>query len=65
MYAEVEEEPKLSHTRLHQAIETGANVLASACPWCLTMLQNAAKDLQVTDKIKVMDITEILKESME
>jgi Fe-S oxidoreductase len=64
MFAEVEEEPKLSHTRLYQAIDAGADVLATACPWCFTMLLNAAKDLQVTDRIKVMDITGLLKESM-
>jgi len=65
MFAEVEEEPKLARTRINQAIDEGADVLATACPWCFTMLLNATKDLQVTDRIKVMDITGLLKESME
>jgi Fe-S oxidoreductase len=65
MFAEVEEEPKLSYTRLYQAIDAGADVIATACPWCFTMLWNAAKDLQLTDRIRVMDITGILKESMD
>jgi Fe-S oxidoreductase len=64
MFAEVEEEPKLSYTRLQQAIDAGADILATACPWCFTMLQNAAKDLQLTDRIRVMDITGLLRESM-
>ena len=64
MFAEVEEEPKLARTRINQAIDAGADVLATACPWCFTMLLNAAKDLQATDRIKVMDITGLLKESM-
>jgi len=63
MYAEVEEETKLSHIRLRQALEAGSDVVATACPWCFTMLQNAVNDLQCTDKIKVKDIAEILKES--
>ncbi len=33
MYAEVEEEVKLSHLRVRQAVESGADVLATACPW--------------------------------
>jgi Fe-S oxidoreductase len=65
MYAEVEEVVKLSHLRLRQALDSRANVLATACPWCCTMLQNAANDLLVGDQIKVKDISEILEESIQ
>jgi Fe-S oxidoreductase len=64
MFAEVEEERRLSDMRVLQAVETGANVIATACPWCYTMLQNAVQDLKLTDKIQVKDIAEILDEAL-
>jgi Fe-S oxidoreductase len=65
MFAEVEEERRLSDLRVLQAVETGANVIATACPWCYTMLQNAVQDLKLTDKIQVKDIAEILNEALQ
>ena len=64
MYAEVEEERRLSDMRILQAIEAGANIIATACPWCYSMLRNAVQDLKLEDKIKVRDIAEILDESI-
>jgi Fe-S oxidoreductase len=64
MYAEVEEEKRLADTRLGHALEAGADVIATACPWCHIMLQNSARDLQMEDKIKVRDIAELLVEAL-
>lgn len=65
MFAEVEEERRLSDMRIAQALEAGANIVATACPWCYKMLQNAVQDLKLTDKIKVRDIAEILDELLQ
>jgi Fe-S oxidoreductase len=62
---EVEEERRLSDMRVGQALEVGADVLATACPWCFNMLGNSVKDLGFTDKIRVMDVAEMLSESLE
>ena len=59
MFAEVEEEEKLSEIRVRQAVEVGADVISTACPWCHTMLQNGVEQLQLTDRVKVMDIAEL------
>jgi len=64
MFAEVEEERKLSEMRVKQALEVGADVLVTACPWCHTMLLNAIQTLNLMRSIKVMDITEILNSSL-
>jgi len=47
-----------------QALEVGANLIATACPWCHIMLENAVRDLGVEDKIRIMDISEILVEAL-
>ena len=64
MYAEVEEEKSLSKTRVEQGLEVGEDIIATACPWCHTMLSNATKDLQKEDTIKSRDIAELLVEAL-
>lgn len=49
-----------SRIRAREAGDTGANVLAVACPNCLTMLEDAVKVEGLEDKIKVRDISEIV-----
>jgi len=46
--------------RVREAHETGANVLAVACPSCLTMLEDAVKSEELEDKLSVKDISEIV-----
>jgi Fe-S oxidoreductase len=63
MFAEVEEEPRLSRTRIDHAKEAGADVLATACPWCFTMLTNASKETGATgESVRVLDIAQIIEE---
>ena len=64
MFTEVEEEQRLADMRVGQAMEVGANVIATACPWCHIMLDNAVKDLKLDNRIKVMDIIELLAEAL-
>lgn len=64
MYAEVEETDRLADIRVRQALRTGADVLATACPYCHVMLMNAVRDLGVENKIKVKDVAELLAEAI-
>jgi len=64
MYAEVEEERRLADVRLGQALEIGADVVATACPWCHNMLANAVKDLRMEEKIRILDVAELLAEAL-
>jgi Fe-S oxidoreductase len=49
--------------RVRQARETGAEVLATACPTCLTMLEDAVKTEGIEDELAVRDISEIVAEA--
>ena len=64
IFTDVEEEHRPEYTRLGQALEVGADVVATACPWCNTMLRTAASDLEADDRIRVMDVAEILVEAL-
>ncbi|MEO0079489.1 MAG: (Fe-S)-binding protein [candidate division WOR-3 bacterium] len=53
---------RLSDLRVRQAAETGAGILAVACPYCLLMFEDSVKTLGL--ELQVMDITEILAASI-
>ncbi|MEO6612185.1 MAG: (Fe-S)-binding protein [Chitinophagaceae bacterium] len=50
--------------RSHEAIGTGASVIASACPFCNTMLTDGVKLEEKEDHVKVMDIAELVAASL-
>jgi Fe-S oxidoreductase len=50
---------RLAQSRVQEALDTGAEVLATACPFCLLTLEEAVKHINAEDKIRVMDIAEI------
>ena len=50
--------------RVREANETGANILAVACPNCLTMLEDAVKAEGLESNLTVKDISEIIEEAL-
>lgn len=55
---------RLAQTRIKEAIETGAEILATACPFCLLTLDEAVKLLNAEDKLQVMDIAELVDQAL-
>jgi Fe-S oxidoreductase len=53
-------EERLAFQRVHEAAETGAEILAVACPFCLLTLEDAVKVQGLEDRLRVMDIMELL-----
>ncbi|NQT73798.1 MAG: (Fe-S)-binding protein [Chloroflexi bacterium] len=53
-----------SNARVREAYETGATILAVACPVCLLMLEDAVKTEGLDEQIQVKDISEIMMESL-
>jgi len=49
-----------SRIRVREALETGAGIIAVACPQCAKMLDDAVKIEQLDDRVKVMDVAEIV-----
>src|SRR6185437_8813219 len=46
--------------RAEEAIGTGAKIIASACPFCMTMLSDGVKNKEKEAEIKVYDIAELI-----
>jgi len=49
-----------NRVRIRQAIETGAGVVAVACPQCAKMLEDGLKAEDPEDRLEVLDLAEIL-----
>jgi Fe-S oxidoreductase len=63
-----EEEPgdrRINFERATEAIETGSNIIAAACPFCNTMLTDGVKGAEKEGDVKVLDVAELIAQSME
>ena len=56
---------RVNYERTNEAISTGASVIASACPFCNTMLTDGVKNSERENEIKVMDVAELIAASLE
>jgi Fe-S oxidoreductase len=55
----------MSEIRVKEAQATGAEILITACPLCLIMLEDALKTLGLERQLKIMDLNELVLESLE
>jgi Fe-S oxidoreductase len=55
---------RVNHMRTDQALETGAKTICTACPWCMTMMEDGIKDRGKDEEYAVKDIAEIVAESL-
>jgi Fe-S oxidoreductase len=55
---------RFSDLRLMQALETGAEVLITACPYCIANFEDSRLNLELTDKIEIKDLTEVVREAL-
>jgi Fe-S oxidoreductase len=56
---------RLAETRVKDAAELGAEIIATACPLCVLTLEDAVKTSGYEEKIRVMDVAELLAEAGE
>ena len=62
---ELDGEARMSEIRVREAHTTAAEVLITACPLCLIMLEDASKTLGLEKELKVMDLNELVLQSLE
>ena len=64
MFLEETEGKRVNIERTEEALGTGAKTIASACPFCMTMLTDGIKEKEKSDEVKVKDVAEIVLESL-
>ena len=55
---------RVNFERSNEAIETGAEIIAAACPFCNTMLTDGVKAAEKEESVKVMDVAELIASSL-
>jgi Fe-S oxidoreductase len=56
---------RINNTRVEEALSTGADALAAACPFCITMFEDGIKGVGAQDHFQVDDIAEILAHALD
>ena len=64
IWMETPKEERFSDLRVQQAAKTGAEVLVTACPYCITNFEESSLGMEGEDAIDIKDITEIINEAL-
>lgn len=66
MFKEEEKgDTRVNFERAKEAIETGASVIAAACPFCNTMMTDGIKNSNKEEEVQVLDIAELIAASLQ
>ena len=60
LFYEPQEEQRMGVLRVRMAAEAGANVIVTACPFCMVNIEDAIKVAGLEGKMSVLDLTELV-----
>ncbi len=63
MWMEEKEGKRVNIERTEEALATNAHLIATACPFCMTMLTDGVKAKEASERVAVKDVAEILLEA--
>jgi Fe-S oxidoreductase len=55
---------RINMERTEEALGTGADVVSTACPYCMIMLDDAVRAHQKEDNVRVLDLSQLVEESL-
>ncbi|MCQ6279631.1 (Fe-S)-binding protein [Bacillus sp. EB600] len=64
MWMEEKAGTRINIARTEQLLEANPTMIASGCPYCLTMISDGTKAKEVDDKVQTLDVVEILERSL-
>jgi Fe-S oxidoreductase len=64
LFYEPKEEERIGVKRVKMAAEAGANVIVTACPFCMTNLEDAIKVAGLEGKMSAIDLAELAEQQM-
>jgi len=65
MWVETDASTRINHRRLKDAQDKKAGVVATACPYCLLMFDDAIRSKDAGGQVQVLDIAEVLEKQLE
>lgn len=65
MFKEPEKGKKdINIERIEEALDTGADTIAVACPFCMVMMTDGVKNKEKEESVKVLDLAELIEQRM-
>lgn len=64
IWAEVPMGERFGELRVLDAVSTGAEVLATSCPYCVNMITDACNSLEKQEVLEIKELSELLVESL-
>jgi Fe-S oxidoreductase len=64
MWMEEHAGTRVNYARTAQALEVKPSIISSACPYCLTMMEDGLKTMQEGERVTARDVAELLAESV-
>jgi Fe-S oxidoreductase len=55
---------RVNHNRTDEVIASGADTVATACPFCTIMLRDGVQDRGAGEKVQVLNVSELVAKSM-
>jgi len=56
---------RVNHNRVDEVLASGADTVATACPFCTIMLTDGVNDRNATEKVQVLNVSELVARSMQ
>lgn len=60
IWMETPQEQRFSVLRVQEAAQVGAEVLATSCPYCVSLLEDSCKTSGLEDSLEIVEISELL-----
>jgi Fe-S oxidoreductase len=60
MWLETDPNTRINQRRFGDALQVKADIVATACPYCMIMFDDAIRSKGLGEQIQVMDIAEVL-----
>jgi Fe-S oxidoreductase len=64
MWLETSSDTRINRQRLDQALEINPDTIATSCPYCLIMFDDALRTGGMAEEIQVLDLIEILNQAL-
>ena len=56
--------PKINQTRMEDVLKTGAEIVVTACPYCLQMFEESIEHKEIKGSLKARDLVELVEAAM-
>ena len=64
MFMEEKTAKRINWQRTDMALATGASVVATACPFCVIMLEDGIRGRNAEDKLRARDLAELVADAL-